>query len=132
MRVMAKDKKSILRLTLQYHVIQHNDIQHNNTQCNNTSYKCHSAVMTLCTSVLSDVMLSVTLFYVTLIVIMLSAIMIIVMVPPDTQHNDIHQLSCWSKIPHGSPTISKILVNFHQDFMTSVHNNFFLGKKGRS
>jgi hypothetical protein len=34
-------------------------------------------------------------------------------------------LNWWSKIPRGSPTISKIKVNFHQDFMASTHSDFF-------
>ncbi len=33
-------------------------------------------------------------------------------------------MSCWSKIPRGSPTISEIEANLHQDFPASTHNNF--------
>jgi hypothetical protein len=39
--------------------------------------------------------------------------------------------SCWSKIPHGSPIISRIKVNFHQDFVASMYSNFFLGQMDR-
>ncbi len=34
-------------------------------------------------------------------------------------------LSCWSKIPCGSPTISETQVNYHQDFGPSTHIDFF-------
>jgi hypothetical protein len=33
-------------------------------------------------------------------------------------------LSCWSKIPPGLLKISEIKVNFHQDFVASMHNDF--------
>ncbi len=32
------------------------------------------------------------------------------------------------KIPRESPTISKIKVNFHQDFVSSMHGNFLRGQ----
>ncbi len=34
-------------------------------------------------------------------------------------------LSCWSKIACGLLKISEIEVNFHQDFMARMYNNFF-------
>ncbi len=40
-------------------------------------------------------------------------------------------LSCWSEIPWELPTISQILVIFHQDFVASIHSNFFQGQTGR-
>ncbi len=37
-------------------------------------------------------------------------------------------LCCWSKIPSGSPAISKILViDFTRDFVASTHSDFFQG-----
>ncbi len=40
-------------------------------------------------------------------------------------------LSCWSKIPCGSPTISEIEANFHQDFLASTHSGFYQGQMDR-
>ncbi len=40
-------------------------------------------------------------------------------------------LSCWSIIPHRSPTISEIKVNFHQDFVASMHRDLFQGQMDR-
>ncbi len=37
--------------------------------------------------------------------------------------------SCLSKIPCGSPTISEILVNYHQDFLASTHSHFLKGQR---
>ncbi len=39
--------------------------------------------------------------------------------------------SCWSKIPHGSPKITEINVNFHQDFVASTLRDFFQGQMDR-
>ncbi len=41
-------------------------------------------------------------------------------------------LICWSKIPHGLPTISEIEVNLHQDFVVSAHSDFFQRQMDRS
>jgi hypothetical protein len=40
-------------------------------------------------------------------------------------------LSCWSKIPHGSPTMSEIKVNFYQDLVAGTHTDFFQGQMDR-
>jgi hypothetical protein len=40
-------------------------------------------------------------------------------------------LSCSSKIPCGSPTFSERSVNYHQDFVASMHSDFFLGQTDR-
>ncbi len=40
-------------------------------------------------------------------------------------------LSCWSKIHCGSPTISKIIVNPHQDFIACTHSDLFKGHTDR-
>jgi hypothetical protein len=36
-------------------------------------------------------------------------------------------LSCWSKIHCGSPTVSEIKVNLHQDFIACTHSDLFQG-----
>ncbi len=40
-------------------------------------------------------------------------------------------LSCRSKIPRESPTISEIKVNAHQDFVASMYSGFFQGQMER-
>ncbi len=40
-------------------------------------------------------------------------------------------LSSWSKISCGSPIISEVYANYHQDFMARMHSDFLQGQTDR-